>query len=495
MNLSKNLGHQAFSGLAWSATRRFSDLGIKFLVGIALARLLAPEEFGLIAMVTVFIAIGSGVADGGFAPAIIQRQKLTQLDLSSVFYFNVCLAFLVALGVFWGAPKVAEFYNQSELVDILRFLSVSIIVTALGSIHQSQLLRKLEFKRIMLSSLPALVLSGALAVILAYRGWAVWALVAQILAQSTLFTLFLWIGSRWRPTWEFSFGSIRSLFPFGSRLALSGMLSLAFQNVYVLVIGRIFSPADLAYYQRAHEFNRMGAQNLSSIAESVMFPVYSSIQSDRGRIKRIFARSLFLLCFLSFPLMAMMAGLAEPIIITLIGEKWLPSVSYLRWLCLAGALYPIHAANLSILKALGYSKLFLRLELVKKLIAVSLLLLTYRYGIHAIILGQVFQSFLALAINGFYNRNLIDLCYREQLNQCLWPILLAMAVFFVCLGSSMTFEHHRILSLFMGISLSAVVVLGATLLVRKRLRPVLLILSNRFPVLKRLVDADPLPEI
>lgn len=272
------------------------------------------------------------------------------------------------------------------------------------------------------------------------------------------------------------------MFPYGSRLAVAGFLNRAFENLYVLVIGRTFSPVEVGFYQRAQSFNRMGAQNLHHIVGRVTFPLYATIQEDPVRMKRAFSRTLFLLCLVCFPLMALMAGIAEPLVVTLIGEKWLPSAPYLALLAVVGALYPVHAANLSVLKALGHSKIFLRLSLIKKSLALIFLLGTMRFGITAIILGNIANSIVALWINGYYNRRLIRMSYFEQLITAAIPAALATIVYVPVMLLTFVSFPHPAMHLGVGVATGAFVLAGAAFLIRYRIRPEIELILDRLPV-------------
>lgn len=465
-----SLSQKAASGIFWSATQRFGEQGVQFIVGIVLARILAPEQFGLLAMAMVFVAIGTGVTDAGFSSAVIQRQNLTQRDLSSVFYFNLFLGLLTAGFIWLVAPEIAGFYRMEELTNIVRVIAIAILLNALGQIHLSQLSKALKFRSILLASFPAICISGIVAIYLALTGWGVWALVVKALLQQTLTTTFLWLTSPWRPTMEFSSKSILSMLPYGSRLAVSGFLDRVFQNIYVLVIGRAFSAVDVGFYQRANQFKQIGAQNISGIVGRVMFPVYSTIQGDPVRLKRVFEKSLTLLALITFPLMALMAGIAESMILVLIGEPWLPAVPFLQILCIAGALYPIHSANLSILKALGHSKLFLRLEIIKKVLILAILMVTIHHGIIAILWGQVFFSFIALWINAYYSRRFIAMSYREQVMACKMGVSLAIIVGGAAFTISAALSLHQVTILALSLLQTGGILIIAALLLKNRFK-------------------------
>jgi teichuronic acid exporter len=425
----KDLRESAFSGVAWSAIDQFGQQGFRFIVSLVLARLLAPDQFGLLAMITVFIAIATVVTDAGFSQAVVQRKNITQLDLSTVFFFNIVLGAFMALLLCALAPFVAAFYGNGELTALLRFLSVGVFLTSLGQVHGAQLTRKLLFKRSVIASLPATVISGVVGVSLAFYGWGVWALAMQMLVGSGLRALLLWVASGWRPSFSFSFKSLNSLLPFGSRMALLAIINSIFTNIYILFIGKFFLATDVGYYQRAESFKRMAADNLNVIVARVLFPLFASIQDETVRLRKLFLRSFGLLCIIFFPLMGILAGVAEPLVVTLIGDKWLPCVVYLQLLCVVGALFPLNSINFSVLKSLGHANKLLKIALVKRGLTIVMLVVTYRFGITVMILGQIITSFVSLWINAYYTRIYLELSYSNQFAKALTPTLLGLVVF------------------------------------------------------------------
>mgnify|MGYP006286898269 FL=1 len=320
----KNLTAQAISGFIWSSIDRFGQLGFSFVVQIILARLLLPEQFGLVAMVIVFVTIGKAITDSGFSQALIQKKSIDLEDGTTVFAFNLGVAFLIWLLLSALSPLIAGFFEEPELRALLPFLSSSIFFSAFGQVHLAFLTRELAFQKSVRASLPATLIAGAISIGLAICGWGVWALAANTILQSAFFSLFLWFVSPWRPTPAFSTSSLRSMFSFGSRLAAAGILRTLMRNIFVLVIGKGFSATEVGYYHKAVNFQNLGAESFSSVISRVTFPLYSRIQNDRDRLRRAFLQSLSLLALFFFPVMALLAGVAGPLIHTLIGEKWEP---------------------------------------------------------------------------------------------------------------------------------------------------------------------------
>jgi O-antigen/teichoic acid export membrane protein len=423
-----SLRQKATTGVLWSAFERFGQQGVGFLVQLVLARILAPEQFGLIAMVAVFVALCQGIADAGFHEAIIQKKELDDSLVSTVFFTNLSLSIFLAGALWMGAPLVSDFYDQPSLTALLRVLCLGLIIDGFARIQLTLLQREMLFRKLATATLIASLVSGVVSVILALSGFGVWALVWQILIQRSFVAILLWVQSSWRPQWLYSFASLKEVLPFASRMFASNILNTVFQQIYVLVIGRVGSPVDLGYYQRADSFKRLASQTSHTLMSRITFPLFAQVQDDPARLRRGFIKASQLLGFLFFPFMAVLAAVAEPLIVTLIGAKWLPAVPYLQLLCIIGALHPVHAINLSLIKALGQGRLFLRLELVKKSVIVMVLLVTFRHGVYVIVVGQLLSSLLALCINGFYTHRLIEISYWQQLKMYVGSVVLSIFV-------------------------------------------------------------------
>lgn len=393
-----------------------------FLVQIVLARILEPVQFGLVAMVSVFVVISAAVAESGLGTALVQRKEASDSDRSSVFWFNLLISMLMMGGLWLVAPLIARFYAQPSLTDILRVLSLVLVISAAGSVHASLLNRELQFRKLFWVTTPSTVISGVIGIALALQGFGVWALVGQTLSQAICRTSVLWLQTGWRPSAVCKWASLRSLLPYGSRLAVSGILDRGFQNLYVLIIGRVFSPIEVGFFQRAFALQQFPVTNLNSVVGSVAFPLLSRLQHEPSRMQKAVATSLQMTSLLSFTCMGMLAALARPLVTVLLGDKWLPCVPMLQLLCIAGALYPIHATNLCLLQALGRSDLFLRLEIIKKGLTLASLLLTWRFGILVMIYGMVANSIISLIVNTYYTRKFIDYGVGAQLRDIL-PIL------------------------------------------------------------------------
>ncbi len=414
-----NLKDKTISALAWSAVDRIGSRGIQFVISIILARLLLPEQFGLIAMLTIFFAIAQTFIDSGFGAALIQKQDADHVDECSIFYFNIFVGFLLAGIIYLSAPYIATFYEQPMLAPLTRFMSISLIVGAFSIIQATLLSKNLDFKTQTKISILAAIISGAIGVYLAYQDFGVWALAVQQVLSGLLQMVMLWFWFAWRPSLVFSFESLHQMFGYGSRMLASGLLDTVFKNLYLIVIGKAFPPAELGYYTRAQGFPEMISLNFSQILSRVTFPVFSSIQYETERLKRAVRKSLTLSALVIFPAMIGMAVVAEPLVLLLLTDKWLPAVPYLQLLCIVKMFLPLHVFNLSVLKSKGRSDLFLRLEIIKKVLVVLNIAITWRWGVEAMIIGQIVLQVNAYFLNSYVAGRLIAYPPYEQLKDLL----------------------------------------------------------------------------
>ncbi len=413
--MTQNLKKTTISALFWSFFERIGQQVIQFVIAVILARLLAPEEFGLIAMLGIFMAVAQSFIDSGFGYALIHKQDATHVDECSIFYFNILVGVIAGALLCFAAPWIAAFYNTTLLVPITQALSLNLVINAFGLIQTSLLTKKIDFKAQLKVSLIATFLSGIIGVGMAYNGFGVWSLVAHSLTQNLFRTCLLWFIMSWRPSWTFSFRSLRTFFPFGSKLLFSGLLNTIFENIYLVVIGKLFSPASLGFYARAKSIQELPVMNISTSVARVTYPVFSSIQGDKARLKTGVRKALSSMAMLNFPLMIGLAIVSEPLVRVLLTDKWLPCVPYLQLLCVVGLLYPLHVINLNVLLAQGRSDLFLRLEILKKILIAVAIAITYRWGISAIIIGQIGISLVAYYLNSYYTGKLLDYTIIQQI--------------------------------------------------------------------------------
>ena len=441
--MTKDLKSQTIQGLFWSGFERIGQQGMQFIVSIILARLLLPEQFGLIGMLMIFMLLAQTFLDGGFGQALIQKQDATHLDECSIFYFNIFISFIAAGLLCITAPWIASFYNTPILTPLTRFISLSLIINAFGLVHSVLLSKQVDFKSQFKISLIATLLSGSIGITLACLGYGVWALAIQWVGTSLFRTVLLWLFSRWRPRRQFSVTSLRGMFPFGSRLLLSGLLNTFFENIYLAVIGKVFSPAALGFYSRAKQIQQLPTSNLSSTISRVTFPIFSKVQHNKTQLKLGLQKALLVLVTVNFPMMIGLAVVARPLVLLLLTEKWAPCIPYLQILCLAGMFFPLHVINLNALTAQGYSGLFLRLELLKKALILINIVIAYRWGIAAMIWGQVVVSLLSYCMNSYYSGKLLGYGLKQQVIDFA-PYLGATFVMATCMYAVdyLGFQHH-----------------------------------------------------
>ena len=366
-------------------------------MGLVLARLLTPSEYGIMAILTIFIAVSNSIVDSGFSNALIRKTDARRVDYNTVFLFNLLVSGLLYVVLFLAAPAISRFFKEPLLVEVMRVIGWVLVINALAIIPRTLFVKEVNFKTQTKVSLIASISSGVIGIGMALAGLGVWSLVGQQLSRQLLNTLFLWIYCTWRPTWEFSIQSFKELFGFGSKLLLSGLLDTVFKEIYSLVIGRCYTSAQLGQYTRANQFNQIFSSNLTSVITMLI----------------------------SFACMLGLAAVARPLILILIGEKWLPAVGFLQIICFSGMLYPLHAINLNILQVKGRSDLFLRLEIIKKIIAVGPLVLGVLYSIEYMLWGSVCTSLIAYFLNSYYSADLIDYPTKEQIKDILPTFLVS----------------------------------------------------------------------
>lgn len=406
---------QTLRGIWWSTIERFAVQTVSFILGLIIARLLSPSDYGVIAMLAVFIAISQTFVDSGFSTALVRKIDRSESDNSTVFYFNIVVGLAVYVVMFFAAPFIAEFYQTPLLTPVTRVVSVTLIFSSFCVVQQALLTAKMDFKSQAKISLLSAIISGGVGIALAYYGYGVWALVVQTVVASLLRMVLLWVFSRWRPRAPFSKSSFRELFSFGSKLLASGLLDTLYNNAYTIVIGKLFSAASLGLYSRANQFAQFPSSNITGIIQRVTFPVLSSIQNEDERLRINYRKLIRMSGFIIFPLMIGLAAVANPLIEILLTEKWIGAVIYLQIICFAMMWFPIHAINLNLLQVKGRSDLFLRVEIIKKIIGISILCITIPMGLLAMCYGRVVSSLLALIINTYYTGKLINVGFVIQM--------------------------------------------------------------------------------
>lgn len=419
-----------FSNLIWRFAERCGAQIVTLIVSIVLARILLPEDYGTISLITVFTTILQVFVDSGLGTALIQKNDADDLDFSSVFYFNFVVCLILYSGMFVAAPYIAFFYNNVSLTPVIRVISLTIIVSGVKGIQQAYVSRNMLFKRFFFSTIGGTLFSAAFGIGLAYAGCGVWALVGQQLSNTCIDTFILWMTVKWRPKKMFSWSRLKELLSFGWKMLASTLLDTVYNNIRSLIIGKMYSSSDLAYYNQGRQFPNVIVNNINTSIDSVLLPTMASAQDDRIRVKSMTRRAIKTSTYVMAPLMMGLAFCAEPIVRLVLTEKWLPCVPFLRIFCITYMFYPIHTANLNAIKAMGRSDLFLKLEIAKKLVGMVLLLSTMWFGVMAMAYSLLISSVLGQIINSWPNRKLLNYGYLEQLKDILPGI--ALAVFMGC---------------------------------------------------------------
>jgi teichuronic acid exporter len=409
-----SLTQKSLSAVLWSAVDIFLRQGLSFTVSVALARLLSPEQFGTIGLLYLFTGIAGVFVDSGFSAALIQRQDITHADESSVFWFNLGMGLLVAVLLWTLAPLIARFYNLPVLTPLTAVLALNVFLIALGSIHCALLSKRLDFKTQMKIGAIATVLSGAVAIVLAAKGFGVWALAAQTLVATGTTTLLLWKFTRWRPALVFDLESARRLFGFGGYIFAAGLLHVMYSQLYSLLIGKIYGVRDLGFYDRADSTKQLPVEALTGVLTSVAFPIFSAAADDKVKLLRGMHLAIRGIMFVNIPMMLGFAVVAEPLILILFGERWLPAVSIFQILCLGAIFWPLHVINLNVLLAQGHSNLYFRLEIINKVLGCVFLLVGSFFGVIGIAWGQVVFCFFAFVINAHYTQRHLSYGFVAQ---------------------------------------------------------------------------------
>ena len=398
----QTLKNKAIKGIAWNTLEKFSVSGASFFIGIMLARLLMPSDYGLIGMLSIFFAFSELFVTSGFSSALIQKTDRTEIDYSTIFYYNLVVAIGFYIILFFTAPKIADFFKEPQLVILTRVLSINLIFNSLSLVQQTRLKIKLDFKTQAIVSLISVVVGGSIGIFTALKGFGVWALVVQsssiALVRAILFMTF----NKWIPKLVFSSSSFKQLFGFSSKLLIAGVASTILNNIYSILIGKMFSARDTGYYTRARQYPELLSDTITSILQGVTFPILSALQDNKERMISVFSRTMRLIVLLVIPALTMFAILSEPFIRLFLTEKWMPVVPLLQWLCFARMITPISALNLTILTATGRSDLFLIADSSKIPTLILALIITVPLGLKAIVIGNFLTSFLNFFINAYF---------------------------------------------------------------------------------------------
>lgn len=416
------------SNLIWRFMERFGSQLVAMVVQIILARMLDPAVFGTVAKVTIITTILLVFVDSGMANSLIQKKDPDDLDFSSVFYFNMAFCLVLYAGLFAAAPAIARFYDDAQLTAIVRVLGLTVVVAGVKNVQQAYVSKTLQFKRFFFATLGGTLLSAAVGIVMVFCGFGVWAIVAQQLTNVTVNTAILWLTVGWRPKRMFSFERLKGLLGYGWKLLVSGLLDTVYNKLREIMIAVFYTDADLAYYNRGMTYPNLLVENINASIDSVLLPVLSAEQDHKEQVRNMTRRAIRISTYVMMPMMMGLAVCAEPLIRLLLTDKWLPCVPYLRIFCFSYAFYPLHTANLNAIKAMGRSDLFLKLEIIKKVFGVIILLVTLQYGVYVMALSLLFTSVMSQLINSWPNAKLLDYAYGHQLLDMLPAILLSLVM-------------------------------------------------------------------
>ena len=413
------LKDKAIKGVFWSLIERFGNQGIQFFIGLILARLLLPEDYGLIGMILVFISLAQVFVEGGFPSALIRKTNITDSDYSTVFWFNMIASFICYILLFFLSPFIAEFFKEPKLILLTQVVGLNIIINSFGIIQKTILTKNLNFKSQATINLSSIMISGLIGVYCAYNSFGVWALVIQNLCRNLIMSMAFWISSNWRPKAIFSKSSFNDLFGFGSNLLFSALINAVSENLYSIIIGKLYNAKSLGFYTRANQFQKLPVSSIYGAIGVVSYPVLSELQHNNSQLKEGYRTMIRLTAFVLFPIMAILGVIAEPMIHIVLTDKWLPSVPILQILCIVGAFYPLHAINLDILKVKGRSDLFFKLEIVKQVLNITMIIICYKWGVIGLVWGSVVLNFICYYLNSFFSKMLVSYSLFNQLKDLL----------------------------------------------------------------------------
>lgn len=428
----KSIKSKTAKGVFWSSIERFSVQGVQFIVLLIIARILSPKDFGLVGMLTIFIAVADSLVDSGFSQALIRKQDRTETDNSTVFYFNVVFSIIIYLILYATAPFVADFYGVPQLVLLMRVLCLVVVISSFGVVQLAIYTAEINFKVQAKATLTGAIISGIVGIFLAWYGFGVWALVFQQLTNVFVRTLLLWVFSSWYPRWVYSWKSFKLMFGFGSKLMISALIDTVYNNLYQIVIGKVFSASALGHFSQAKHFPNIPASTITNIIQRVTYPSLCTMQNDNERLREAYRELLRLSAFVVFPLMCLLAGVADSLVEVLIGNKWHYAATLIVPLSFSMMWYPIQAINLNLLKVKGRSDWLLKLEIIKKVFGVVILIATIPFGVTVMCWSRILSALFALIVNTYYTGVLIQMGFFAQMRDLFPTFLTSMLMFLVC---------------------------------------------------------------
>lgn len=431
----ESLKNKTIKGVGWSAADAFLGQGVTFIVGLVLARLLSPDEYGMIGICLIFTTILNGIIDSGFSNALIRKKDVTEEDYNTMFMTNLAISIVLYVLLFIGAPLVSDFFRREELTALVRVTGLVLFFNALSITQITILTKKIDFKTKTKASLVSAIISGIIGIAMAFMGYGVWALVYQQLSKQLLYTICLWVLNRWWPKFTFYKDSFKYMWGFGWKLLVSGVLNNVWNQLYQVVIGKCYTPSTLGHYTRANEYANLFSANLTSIVQRVSYPVLAEIQDDKERMVQGYRKVIKITMFVTAVCMVSLGAVSEPLIYTLIGTKWHEAATYLPLICISMSLYPLHAINLNILQVLGRSDIFLYLEIIKKCIGLLPIVIGVFCGIYYMLIVSILTSIIGLYLNTWYTGKTLKYTFWRQLGDIapsyLTAFIIALSVYFL----------------------------------------------------------------
>ncbi len=482
--VEQSLKSKTVKGLGWSALENVTKIGVTFIVSIILARLLSPDEYGLIGILTIFISVSNAVVDSGFTNALIRKKEATDVDYSTVFYTNLVVSILMAAVLFFSAGWIADFFKRGELISLMQVMSCIVVINALCIVQRARATKNIDFKTQAKVTFISSILSAVVGISMAYMGYGVWSLVGQQISAQMTTTILFWILNRWIPRLTFSWDSFKEMWTFGWKMLVSTLIDTAWKEIYQVVVGKCYSPATLGLYTRAKQFSQLFSVNLNQIVQRVSYPVLSSIQDDKDRLREAYKKVIKTTMLPAFVLMYGMAAVAKPMVIVIIGEKWIGCVGFLQIICIYGALYPLHAINLNMLQVQGRSDLFLKLEILKKIIAVGPILLGIFVDIYLMVAGSLITSCISYFLNAYYSGPFLNYGIKEQIKDIL-PSLGVAVVMAIPVGAMQFLPINAFVLLPLQIIIGATIVL--TICEKKQMPEYLEIKGIVMPILNKVI--------
>lgn len=425
---SSNLKNNAISGIFWTFSERILAQVVSFIVSIVLARFLLPEEYGIIAIVTVIISICNVFVTSGFSTSLIQKSEADDTDFSTVFYFGVVFSVFLYIGIYFVAPIIARFYKYDVLTSVIRVMSITILISSVKSIQHAYVTRAMQFRKFFWSTLGGTIVSAVVGIVMACFGFGVWALVAQYITNNFVDTVILWITVKWRPKLKFSFSRLKGLLSFGWKVLVSNLLFTLYQDLRTIIIGTVYTSEDLAYYEKGRQFPSLIVNNINTAISSTLLPVMAKMQDSVIAIKNTICRFLKIASYILIPMMVGLAVVAEPLVRLLLTEKWMACVPYLQIMCISYALLPLQTANTQAVLAVGRSDISLKTETIKRTANLLILLVTFRISVLALVIGELLSSFVSLLVNTIVSKKLFGYGIFAQLKDMLPCILMSLVM-------------------------------------------------------------------